>query len=265
MTGSPVSKFDQRGLHRHIRADRIFVHRTRIGEEADGVLERRQRQAEAFPDARRGQHDRQVFQHLGLGVDHGAGVGREGQQVLERAVAGRSHRLQRRAGIGRVFHLAGDTETDLVAFQAGIALAFQVGRTGFRVDVDIEVVQPGIGIVVGRHIADHAAALDHVIVAIVGSVDQRIIAVRLGRIEHRVEVLQRVAFHRTDQRTGVRLAGVAFLARLRIVIVAQLVFLEAVGGVIPVAHHGFAVQAIEAGIGVALEQAREAVDEVVFG
>ena len=258
--------FVQRSLHRDIRPHRVFIHRTRVTEEVDGVLERRQRQAQGLPDARRGQHDRQVFQHLGLGVDHGAGVGRERQQVLERAVAGRTHRLQRRARVRRVFHLAGDTETDLVAFQAGITLAFQVGCTGYRIHVDVEVVQPGVGIVVGTGIvSDSAAALDHVLVAVVGPEDQRIIAVRLGRIEHRVEVLQRVAFHRTDQRTGVRLAGVALLARLRIVVIAQLVLFEAVGVVIPVAHHGFAVQAIEAGIGVTLEQAREAVDEVFFG
>ena len=46
----------------------------RVAEEVDGVLERRQRQAQGLPDARRGQHDRQVLQHLHLGVDHRAGV-----------------------------------------------------------------------------------------------------------------------------------------------------------------------------------------------
>ena len=104
-------------LHRHVGTDRILVHQTRVGEEVDGVLERRQRHAQGLPDPRRGQHDGQVLQHLHLGVDHRAGVTGEGQHVVER-----TYRLPdsgpmgcRAAPVSAGYStMAGHTETNLV-------------------------------------------------------------------------------------------------------------------------------------------------------
>ena len=145
---------------------------------------------------RRGQHDRQVLQHLHLRVDHGAGVAREGQHVVEAGrAAGRAHGLQGRTDVGRVLDMTGDAETDLVGVEAGV-----VGVAAFQVGIDVEVVQPAVGVVVGR-VIEITVTQHHAVDALVG--DRRPAChwhPSCRRVVEGLVIEQRVALHRADQR-----------------------------------------------------------------
>ena len=99
------------------------------------------------------------------------------------------------------------TEADLVGLQAGV-----VGVAAFQIGVDIEVVQPAVGIVIGR-VVEVAVAEHDVIDAFVSTGDQCPVGVQRRRIVDGLVVEQRVALDSADQCAGLGFA-LAFAAWL---------------------------------------------------